>query len=242
VKGVKRWISAADNHGDHADAPTVKAFFEFVKFWKPDVKYHLGDNFDFRWLRKGASDDERRELTESDTDQGCDFLKKFKPHFWLRGNHDERLWDALGSDDGKLIGFAKTLTEEINEAVGNAVVIPYDKGEGILQVGIWALLHGYHSGMYAARQAATVYGNCLMAHVHGFDVGTAPRRIPVRGYTSPALCHLRQKYNRAQANTLRQSNGWLYGLEFPNGDRTVWHAEKIGDSFYLPSEMREVKA
>lgn len=242
MKGAKRFVFASDNHGDHADPATLTAFWEFLKFWKPEVRVHGGDCFDFRCLRKNATEGEKRDRINGDVEAGCDFLRKLKPTHWLRGNHDERLIDAAKCDDGKLADFASYLWVDIKDAAGDAIILPYDKRAGVLRLGRLKMIHGYHGGLTAARLAAQVFGSVLMGHVHAIDSFSVPgldRRV---GRCVGALCKLDQDYNRAQANTLRQANGWGYGLLLPGGEYVYWQAERVAGRWHFPSEFREVKA
>lgn len=238
-RNAKRWMAVFDNHGDRQDNGAVEAALAFAKHWKPEVRVHGGDCFDFRCLRKKASDFERRASLSDDMEAGCSFLRRYKPTHFLRGNHDERLWDLLDEDDGKLAGYAKHLIEEIKDALGNAQVFPYDKRRGVLRLPGTHLkiLHGFHSGVTAARQAGLVYGSCIMGHVHTVDQYSLPgleRRV---ARAAGALCLLDQDYNRAQAQTLRQSHGWVYGLILPSGEYTVWQAEQVGGKWHVPTNI-----
>lgn len=238
----QRWIAAPDNHGDKCDKNAVRVFHEFTKFWKPTIRVHIGDCFNFAAFRKNASDQEKREPIRDDVDAGIEFITTFRPTHFLRGNHDERLYDGFKSDDGKLANFCGSLLDDISEALGDdCVVLPYDARKGVLKLGHLKFIHGFHSGITAARMAAQIYGSVLMGHVHAIDQFSIPgleRRI---GRAMGCLCELRQPYNRAHANTLRQAHGWGYGLLFPNGDYTYWQAEKVGGNWYFPSEFKTLK-
>lgn len=238
-----RWCAAFDNHGDLIDPITRKAFWEFLKWWKPTHRIHGGDCFDFRWLRGRGSEQEKREKTQADFDAGIAFLKGYEPNVFLRGNHDERLWRAAESDDGKLADLAGYMIADIEAAIpAECIVYPYNKRDGVHQHGKLRFVHGFTTGAYAAKAAAMHYGNVVMGHVHASDAASIPRVERTVGHTSGCLCKVDLDYNAAQPNTLRQSNGWVYGISFPaSGDFVVWHADRIGDSFYLPSEWREVR-
>ena len=54
-----RFVVAGDSHGDQVDAETERALFAFIADFKPQLRIHAGDNWDFRNLRRGASDDEK---------------------------------------------------------------------------------------------------------------------------------------------------------------------------------------
>lgn len=240
MKGTERFIAVFDNHGNKAVPHVIAAALRFAKDFKPTVRIHGGDCFNFAALRKGATDEEKREKIRDDIDAGADFVKRFKPTHWLRGNHDERLYDALGSDDGKLADFASFLTADIDEAFGDIPVFPYCKRKGVMTYGDHKVLHGYNAGMYAARHAAMAYGSLMMGHVHAHDEQSVPRFDRATGHSSGCLCELQQTYNRGHLATLRQDHGWLYGLNV-RGRLLVWHAKHIDGRWYLPSEIREIQ-
>lgn len=237
---AKRWMAVADNHGDMQDGRAVKAALAFARFWKPDIRVHLGDNFDFRALRRNASDEESRDRLGNDIEAGCKFLRDYRPTHWLRGNHDERIYDAMGSDDGKLSGFAAYVSAEIESATDGVKVIPYHKRYGVLQLGHLKFIHGYHAGVSAAKQAALVYGSVLMGHVHTIDHYSVPAIERRMGRCIGCLCQLDMDYNRAQPGTLRHAHGWAYGLLYPNGDYVVWQAEDVGGRFVVAGDVREI--
>ena len=55
-----RFVVASDPHGDQVDAETASALFSFIADFRPQIRVHAGDAWDFRNLRRGASDDEIR--------------------------------------------------------------------------------------------------------------------------------------------------------------------------------------
>jgi hypothetical protein len=235
----RRFIVCGDTHGDHVDPSAAAAFLRFVKDWRPEIRVHLGDAVDLRFLRSKASAQEQRERVRPDIDAAVDFLTSYKPTHYLRGNHCERLWDAAKCDDGPRADFARGLISELEAAVGpRCQVLPYHKRDGVLRLGHLKVIHGYHSGVTAARQAAQVYGSVLMGHVHAVDhvsIAGLERRM---GRCIGCLCKLDQDYNRAQAQTLRQSHGFVYGLLLAGGEYVVWQAEPVGGKWYFPSEVR----
>lgn len=236
----RKWLCAADNHGDQADPETLAAFHEFARHWKPDHRIHLGDCFDLRWLRGKASEGEKRERVTADIDAGIDFIKRFKPDVFVTGNHDYRLFKAAECDDGKLADFAAYLICDIKDALGSATLLPWCKRRGVHSLGKLRFIHGYHSGVYAVRQAAMVWGNVCMGHIHASDQASFGHLDRVTAHSSGCIAAVDLDYNRGSPGTLRQSNGWLYGLSFANGDFIVWHAEKTAGTWVLPSEIREL--
>jgi hypothetical protein len=238
---LERWASCADNHGVHADPKSCGVLFEFLKWWRPTVRIHLGDCFDFAALRRGANDEEKRESIRDDMDAGLAFLDQLKPTHFLRGNHDERAWDLLDTDNGPLRDLGSGFVAEIVETLGDIPILPYDKRKGVLRYGDHSFIHGYHSGVYAAANAAKTYGACLMGHVHSIDVASVPRFDQAIGRTIGAMCQVDQRYNRGHAGTLRQMNGFCYGIKTQSGKLIVYQAQAIDGQWFFPSEIREVR-
>lgn len=237
----RRWVAVADNHGDACDPSAVEAALDFCKWWRPEFRIHLGDAFDFRPFRGKASEQERRERMQTDIDAGIDFLKRFRPTTFLRGNHDERLWKQLKSDDGKVAEYAQLVIREIEPALKGAAMYPWDRRLGVARLGDQALIHGFYAGVNAARQSAQVYGNVLVGHAHAIDQCTLPGLEPRTGRTIGCLCRLDMEYDAGNAGSLRHRHGWAYGLMDARGRTIVWQAEKLGDSWLFPSEFREAR-
>ncbi len=236
----KRFIVCSDNHGDMQDDKAVKAFFEFAKDWKAEVRVHAGDGFDIRAFRKGASEEDQAGSLEQDITSGLDFIHRFKPTHYLRGNHCERLWDGIHSHKAERSALCFRLANEIEQALSSPS-IPYNKRHGILKFGHLSIVHGYHGGINAAKRAAECYGNVLMGHVHCIDHYSIPKVDRTMGRAIGCLCKLEQDYNRAQANTLRQAHGWAYGLLFRDGCFKVEQAEEINGRWYLPASFKEYR-
>lgn len=238
-----RFTAGFDLHGDRQDAAAVKAFFEFDKLWKPKVRVFGGDLIDLRPLRKGASAEERAESMRSDIDAGVRFLTQWKPDYWVRGNHCERLWETAHSTDGIVADYAQRGVQDFEALCGRlkTKILPYHKREGVLRLGHLKILHGFACGVYAARQTALIYGSALFGHIHCIDEHAIPgldRRV---ARACGALCQLDMDYNSRQPNTLRQAHGWAYGvLNEKTGDYFVWQAEKIGGKWLLPSDLTEI--
>lgn len=235
----KRFVIAFDNHGDMQDDEAVNAFFDFCKDWKPTIRIHGGDAFDLRCLRKGASAEEKQEGIKADVEAGVDFLKRLKPQVLLLGNHDYRLARyMIDGRDQMLREYCRLTWDGIMDNIGNCQIVPYGKRHGVYQLGNFRVIHGYHSGMYAARQAAALYGNVIMGHVHTPGYYRTPHIDGATGYTSGSLCQLEMDYNAAHPNTLRQGHGWIYGVVTPAGQTIPYAATKWGDGWHFPHVWR----
>lgn len=240
----QRFLLASDLHGDRQDVPTVKAFFEFDKLWKPDVRIFGGDLIDLRALRKGASQEEKCESMRSDIETGRGFLSRWTPNYFLRGNHDERLWDtASTARDGIIADYAQKGCQDFEALCQRLKIkmLPYHKRHGVLKLGHLKVLHGFHCGVYAARQTALIYGSALFGHIHAIDEHSIPgleRRV---ARAIGCLCSTDMDYSSRAPNTLRQAHGWAYGvINSKTGDYHVWQAEQIGDKWLLPTELKAI--
>lgn len=238
----RKWVFLTDNHGNLADRGAVKAAQAFCKEFKPDIRIHGGDCFDLAALRKGASDEERLEDLHEDIEAGLDFMRWFKPHFWLRGNHDERLLDGVNAHNPLLRRLSCLTWEEILNVVKGAQILPYCKREGILEIGSLRFAHGYASGIYATRAMAAAYENVLFGHVHTSAAFSVPGIKPKVGYSSGCLCKLNLPYNRAHLASLRQNHGFAWGFAHGNGTHEVNLATPVDGVWRFASNFIEVRA
>ncbi len=243
-----RFTIVSDTHGDMIDPVCEKAFFDFVSDFKPTLRIHAGDLFDFRNLRRGASDEEKSDSLREDWDMGCDFFKKYfergNANHLLYGNHDgARLRAMADSNDGLLRDYALDGLRRIEDmARGRGVkILPYDSRFGVLDIGHMRVIHGYACGIGAATKHARVYGNCFYGHTHEMSVA------PVENLDGPAeargigcLCKIDMGYNSAQTNKLRHQNGWVYGLLFDDGTYQAFQAKRIKDSFHVATNFKSV--
>lgn len=202
---------ASDNHGDERDLEACKRVIEFRKQFKPDYAIHGGDCFDFRWLRKSASKDEQEGRITDDLDAGIEFLAAYKPTHFLWGNHDQRILDKCETTDGKFKALCEFVLERIEVCLqGVAQVRPYGKRQ-LLEIDDWKFGHGWGSGINAVRDHALRYGQICVGHLHRVERVQAARFDGATGLCAGCLCKRELSYNRAQLNTLAQSNGFVYG-------------------------------
>lgn len=242
MKPFKRFMVGFDVHGDQQDVEANRVFFNFSKIWKPEIRVCGGDLFDFRPLRRGASSEEQHESLREDLKQGKAWFNQFKPTHYLRGNHCERLWELAENGNGIAADFAGEGVREIEAMVAHhkCTMLPYHKRDGVLRLGHLKIIHGFACGIYAARQTALIYGSTLFGHVHTIDEHSIPgldRRV---ARACGALCKLDMSYNSRMPNTLRQANGFAYGVIAPSGLYHVWQAESVEGKWMLPSDFCEL--
>ncbi len=219
------------------------AFNKFLTQWKPDIRVFGGDLWDFRPLRRKATEDEKRESMAVDYNAGLRWVKEYRPNYFIRGNHDERLWELAASDHGIRSDYALSGVAEITAEMKQmrCQMLPYHKRDGVLRLGHLKILHGFACGIYAARQTALIYGSCLFGHVHDVTEHSIPgleRRV---ARSCGALCSLDMDYAARMPNTLRQANGWAYGvIHKTTGKYFSWQAESVEGKWLVPTDIAEL--
>jgi hypothetical protein len=239
----KRWVAGYDIHGINQDRSTNRAFFRFVEQWKPHYRICGGDVWDFKQLRKKADAYEKRDSMAQDVAEGQLWLTTFAPTAFLRGNHDERLWDLANESEGIVADYAKLGVKRLEELVASlgCRMFPYNKREGVLHLGSLKFIHGYYTGVTAARRTAFVYGSVVMGHGHGIQSATIEGIEPRAGFMCGCLCKVELQYNRAQPGTLSWENGWCFGVvNERTGSFQYWQARKIDGKWIVPTTLEQV--
>ncbi len=239
----KKFIFASDVHGSEQDVLANKALFKFLAEYKPDLRIMGGDLFDFAALRKKASEEEKRTSIRTDFEAGRDWLTRFKPTDFLKGNHDERLWKLAEEDRGPISDYAKTLTQWIEEDCRKlkCPVFPYDKRHGIVRIGNLKCLHGFTTGIGAARKMAQVYGACLFGHGHGIQMASIEGLEQRTARMAGCLCKLDLPYVEASMGSLMWRHGWIYGIvDEKTGNYEAFQAQEIEGKYVVLTGMREL--
>ena len=242
----RKFVAGFDLHGDMQDKEAVKKILDFTfKIFKPEVRIFGGDLFDFRCIRKGAGKAEQAESLMDDVAMGMDFLKEFRPHIYLRGNHCERLWDLAEGEvgDGLKRDAAVKGVNEIEDICKKqgTLIYPYDKRKGVHREGKLLFIHGYAHGVYAVRKSLSTYGESLvMGHIHANHQTTIEGLSPKRGWSSGSLCRIDYQYNRGNLSSLAHEHGFVYGLLFDNGDFIVNQARKTSGQWVVSDSFRRI--
>lgn len=235
-----RFVFLSDVHGDQRDEQAVNAALKFCKIWKPQVRVCGGDAFDLRAIRRGASDEEKRESMVLDYDMGWEFLHAFKPTVFLQGNHEVRAWNLAQESRGLVSDYARKCVQEMEARFAKlkCQVFPYDRRTGVFSLGKLNMVHGYGGGgKTTARTHAIAYGRVLAGHTHAIDYYSLPSISGSFGMTVGCLCKLDMPYLAPTLGSLTHAHGWAYGIcDEKTGDFRVWQAEKIGGQFIAAGE------
>lgn len=240
----KPFVFASDVHGDEQDPESNRAFWQFLDMWKPKIRVMGGDLWDFRALRSKADEDERRTSIRLDFEAGREWLLRFAPQHFLRGNHDERLWRLRDKGKGPLSDYAAQLiaTVDADTTKLKCHQYPYDKKHGIAHIGNLKCLHGYATGVGAARRHAQIYGSCVFGHGHGIQHASIEGVEDRVGRMAGCLCKLDLEYASTSLGAMLWRNGWIYGvINDKTGNYHSAQAECIDGVWLLPSEFKELK-
>lgn len=236
----KRWIAAFDSHGNLQNDWITERFFEFLEIWKPHKRYHGGDLYNFAPLRGKATQSEKCEDMDEDFKAGTAFFDRLRPHAWVLGNHDQRLWDLQHNAYGDIRMLASQLVDSIEHKAKKAgcEILPYDARLGVISIGNFRLVHGFYTGKYAAARHVAAFNNCFFGHVHSFSEFANENIEPAKAVGIGCMCEIDQDYNRAMPAKLKHKNGWLYGIvNEDTGQVHYWTAQKDGDNLIIPSDV-----
>jgi hypothetical protein len=222
---IKKWVFVADNHGNLIHRPTAKKFLQFVEDYKPSIRVHGGDCFDFANLRRGADPKEEGDDVEPDLTAGYLFLDQFRPTSFIAGNHEHRLWRMTEDSRGFVRKFARDGVAYMMSYLSSIqceFIGPYNI-HNVLKFGDVTLLHGFTANLNAPAEHAAVYGDCVMGHLHRNEQKRARR---IGGATGTCIGGLGDfdlmTYASQRLATHMWGRGWAYGTHnTKTGETTV---------------------
>lgn len=238
----KHWVMGSDVHGDMQETEAVRVFHKFNREVKPEIRWFLGDLWDFRPLRRGADEEEKREAMNGDFNAGMRFIREFKPTAMALGNHCMRLWHLSRKRNGIMSEHADILINKFEKYMGgiNALVVPYASHMGILQYGHLKGAHGYKIGVNAARMQAQVFGAIHVGHGHGIQCANIEGLENRIGRMIGCLCQLYMPYSHTNTAQLMHRHGFAHGVvNTKTGDYFSLQAESINGNWIIPTEMRQ---
>lgn len=252
MSSLSRFVVVGDTHGNEIATKASEALFDFLSDFRPHVRIHGGDLYNFAALRKKASPHEQRTAIAPDYEAGNEFFDRYfsggtgaKQRFQLWGNHDRRIFSlAEEADEATAQHYAAKMVSEIQARVARRRVVtrPYDSRLGVLDVGGLRVLHGYAAGIGSARKFASVYGAqfsvVVYCHTHAMDLAVFERYPePSRAVGTGCMCAVDQGYNHAQTGKLRHEVGFLYG--YTQGTRAeIFQARWIDGRFTVASAVK----
>ncbi len=242
---LESFVSVGCSHGDLIDKRASKKFFEFLRAFKPKHRFHLGDAYDFRSLRRGADPKEEGDSLEDDWAAGNKFIDDFKPTVYTLGNHDGgRLWRAAADWRGITRSYAEMGISDLKArcAKHKTILLPYNSRTGIYKFGDTNILHGYHAGLGATRLHASIYGKCQFAHLHRVESCTVPSLDDSVAQCIGSLADFEaMDYASQRTATLAWRAGWSYGYINTKTDRVTWWmaVQQDDGTFLCPTGFKQ---
>ena len=227
------------------DENAVRALLAFTKDYNPEIRVIAGDLWDFRNMRKAASEAEKQASLSDDWEAGLRFANAFfkggKENVLMLGNHDRRLWDCLDSDKGMVRDYASDGIKKINEYCKrwNAKLIPYTVRKGFYRIGHLKVIHGFATGPNATATHINSYqSNIIHGHTHNIAVVSVRSLEPREGRAIGCLCKLDMTYSDAKLGSLMWSHGWAFGEVYSNNEYQIFQARSIGGKYRVATEIK----
>lgn len=244
----RKFIAYGCPHGDKVDDSCVKFLQGFIADYKPEFRINLGDNWDYRALRKGisATDPEAFDDFEADVLKGFQTLERLQTNVLLLGNHDHRIYRLAGEYVNALAKkAAKDGVKQIETwcKTNRCKLLPYHAEKGVFRLanGNAAFVHGYSANNNSVREHAAYYANpggiLVMAHLHAPEYSPTKRHGGADGYCVGTFSDFRQMaYAEHRFATSRWGNAFIYGA-FKGGDVVASLAIKKHGNWILPNEI-----
>ena len=242
-----KFVACGDNHGDMADEGALSALYEYCKDFKPDMRIHLGDCFDFRSLRRGVGNDaESAESLNDDIEEGMRMISKFQPDIYLLGNHEHRLDNLINTSGSALVrDYCYDIKNKITKHArlhGATKVFPYHAEKGIYKLGPIAFGHGYAHGVNAVHLQGIHYappnGGFVCGHIHRLEQVNIQKHGGGAAYSAGCLC-LKEAMDYAsnRLGTSRWGSGFAAGW-VDGKDWKVWLVHKIGSKWVWQTDLK----
>jgi hypothetical protein len=236
----KKFIVAADSHGELIHKESLSKLMGFCDTWKPHIRVDLGDVWDFAPLRGGASlNDQTRSISE-DYQAGIRYLETFRPNLLTLGNHDSRIWEwASSKSNGVMRDHCQGLVDSSIRKFKQLKItwIPYRVGAYLtLPDSRVKLIHGFHSGVNPAKMHFERYGQCVHGHVHAPNQYTARHIEGGEAHSIGCIGDIdKMEYADRYTAKLGWRQGFAYGIiNTKTGDTKIWQVTKEGDTWISP--------
>jgi len=234
----RKFIAVTDTHGELQDDNACQVLWDWMDWFAPDDRFHLGDVWDFPWLRKNAGREDLERDPKLDMEKGSEFLHKYNPTHLCWGNHDMRLFNAMNSSVGSTKRFAEWIYSQI-EDLTNVRRCRYHLKDGWFEYGDHVFMHGYRDGKTATRlQGAYAHKHLVHGHNHRVETTAIPRlsgRLVAR--CIGCLCKLGLDYAYKNEGTLTEEHGFLYGWKKEDGTLITFQAQNLNGEWHFPSDI-----
>lgn len=159
VRAWRRVMFITDNHGNLAHKDRVDEAWGIQQDFQPHLTVHLGDNWEFTALRRGASDSELNVDLQADVEAGEEFLQRFRPQIVFEGNHCKRIRRLMQKPDGRLAMLASMVYTRMMATIEDigAEWVLFNSKNGQRKIGAHLCMHGYAHGINAVERQRSAY-------------------------------------------------------------------------------------
>lgn len=143
----RKFLALGCSHGYLSDPVALKAILDFKLAYKPDTILHLGDAIDTTAFRAGAKDNaDGSSPVEPDLEAGLKFLLELAPHYYLCGNHEDRLWNLQLSPNALVAELSTRVIADIETTCDSlrCKLIQWHYKQHI-KLGNYSFMHGTYS-------------------------------------------------------------------------------------------------
>lgn len=216
IRKWRRVTAVGCLHGNLVNPGIQKQVLAFVKDFKPEIRFELGDVLDTAAMRAGAkgTPDEGKSLKQ-DYIAGVHWLKQYEPTHISWGNHDARIVELCEARSAVVAQAAESVWEELQKTVRSlkAKTVPYDYEHGWFEMGGTYFGHGYWYNEASVRDHAEFLGGpVVMAHLHYAQQVSGRTRNPSPSFCVGTLANIEaMHYARRRRATARWSHGIVWG-------------------------------
>ena len=237
VSTTTKILVMADVHAPLQDESALKVVEEFRADFKPHIVIALGDWLDATSVSSFAYD----SLAETDLlheFEVCNqLLDRFRPDYYLEGNHEERLRRA---------GLVKQDHRSFFDPQRNLYIrqrgikwIPY-VNDKVLYLGKLGFHHGITCGVNATRGEAMSNGNIVCGHIHRSGLSTIYHAGAVHtAHHIACLCNLQLEYAKSKKKQPTE-HGFGWGYIYKSGHFTFNIARLLGSEVHLNDKRYKI--
>jgi hypothetical protein len=238
VKAWKRAFIYTDAHADVIDKARLADAIKIKRDWKPHLTIDLGDWSSWDMFRDGARDSDLKDPM-GDARAIDKVWGQLEPNWVFEGNHDYRIWKAMGRNDKVIAGFARHLMDGIQECARKAkmTIIPFHSREGWKKLGSHYLGHGYRHGVNALRAMRShMPGSIIQGDLHTDQIQTDEQFMGGTSHVLGGLVDYSQlKYEETKTSVYRRSHGLIL-MEYREDEDRIWHLSSLpGQKLELPN-------
>jgi len=241
----KRVAVISDTHGDMIDWGATNVALDAIDDFNPHYRVHLGDFIDFRPLRGGASASEKASGLAQDVEDGITLLEKFRPTHLTLGNHDYRAWKGSEEITNGVVRDACGMLVKRLEQTFDKMDIKWVQwgSHRYLEIGGFKFLHGYATGVYAAKAHATGYQSCAFGHTHRPNEWRCRNIDQLVGINVGCLCETHPEYSWGNMAGLEKGQGFLMMMINERTGSFRWQnvvRDKVDGSWVIPTAWKVI--